>query len=293
MKSVFVQSSGAIGRLRGRRWSLRRDVLVFTTTLLMSFGIAHAQGAGPASPGPSDGPPGGLPAGPQVTAAPKAAAKKIQAFTGAWQTTRMIVGLTKPGVAPLKPEYNTKLEGLVKLAVAGDEVPGNEPRCIPNGPVMDMSFGFRIFADETQMAIITSGPRIRYIWLDGRKHTSDDYLFETYGGESIAHWQGDELVVDTVGLKATDEIVFGIASEGTKMHLVERWKITTDGLLEIQTTVEDPVALTKPWTFKRTYRRGALGNDVTYCVPATDRGRNGGFDLTPPEGGYVPAGAGE
>lgn len=264
-----------------RMSAIQKRGCLLALSLMTCLGMAQAQ----------EGPGAGEAAAPRITSAPKVAASKIQAFTGAWQTTRMMVGLTKPGVAPLKPEYNAKLEELAKLAVAGNEVPGNEPNCIPNGPIMDMNFGFRVFADAAQMAIISSGPRVRYVWLDGRKHTNDDFLFETYGGEGLARMEGDELVIDTIGLKDTNEIVFGIASGGTQMHLVERWKINREGLLEIQTTIEDPVALTKPWTIKRTYRRVELGTDITYCVPATDRSRDGEFNLTPPPGGYVPEGA--
>lgn len=228
---------------------------------------------------------------PILAPAPASANEKIRAFTGNWMNDKVIVGLTKPGVVPFTPSYEQRLKDLAKLAVAGEEVPGNEPKCIPNGPPMDMVFGMRVFADATQMAIINSGPRVRYIWLDGRGHTPDDVLFDTFDGESVAHWEGDTLVVDIVGLKATDEIVFGMPVNDSKMHMIEHWRLTSPTHLQIQTTIEDPVALTKPWTYTRSYSRRPLAAELQYCTSAIDRARNGGFDLTPPAGGYVPPGA--
>lgn len=228
---------------------------------------------------------------PIPTSAPARAPEQLRAFTGNWMNDNIIVGMTKPGVVPFRPEYEKRLVRLAKLAVAGKEVPGNEPKCIPNGPAMDMAFGMRIFADADQLLLVTGGPRLRYVWVDGRQHTPDDVLFESFDGESIAHFDGETLIVDTVGLKSSDEIVFGIPVNDDKLHIIERWTLISPSTLQIQTTIEDAVALTRPWSYTRTYSRRASASEVEYCTPALDRTRNGGFDLKPPPGGYVPPGA--
>jgi hypothetical protein len=243
--------------------------------LVLCLCDARSQGAEPAVPVP----------------APAGASEKLRAFTGDWMNDKVVVGLTKRGVAPLTPAYEKKLEALEKLAVAGEEVPGNEPQCIPNGPVMDSAFGFKVFADAVRMIMLSSGPRVRTIWVDGRPHTADELLFPTYGGDSVAHWDVDTLVIDTVGLMPSNEIVFGIAVGDDKMHLIERWRLLSPGKLHVQTTVESAAALTRPWTYVRTYSRVPASAELQYCVPASDRARDGQFDLTPPSGGYVPPGA--
>jgi hypothetical protein len=219
------------------------------------------------------------------------ASARVSAFAGSWNNDNTIFGLTRPGIVPFRPAYEKKLIALTQLAVAGKEVPGNEPRCIPNGLPMTMAFGLQIFVDATQMAVITGGPRVRFIWLDGREHTEDDFLFLSYDGESVARWDGDTLVVDTLGLKPTNEIVFGIPVDDEHTHIVERWRVLGPNQMQIETTIENAVALTKPWTYTRRYSRVAPSNDMQYCTAAIDRTRDGGFDLSPPAGGYIPPGA--
>lgn len=284
MKIRVIEELGSVWKKNGRsdhRASIRPALLAS----VLAVTLASAQAQQPPSP---QGRPEVVPSSP-----PARAAEKIRAFTGNWTNEKPPVGVTKPGVVPFRPDYEKKVEALAKLAVAGEEVPGNEPKCIPNGPAMDIGFGMRIFADAKQMVLISTGPRVRYIWLDGRKHTSDDFLFSNYSGESVAHWEGDTLVVDTIGLMPTNEIVFGISSNDDKMHMIERWRLISPTTLEIQTTIESDVALTKPWTYTRNYARREPSGDMQYCTSAVDRSRDGGFDLTPPAGGYLPPGVKE
>jgi hypothetical protein len=84
----------------------------------------------------------------------------------------------------------------------------------------------------------------RIIPTDGRPHRED--IDPSYFGDSVAHWDGDTLVVDVNGFN--DDTWFG--SDGwfhtDALHMVER--ITRKGnVLHYQATVEDPNVLTKPW----------------------------------------------
>lgn len=226
-----------------------------------------------------------------LTPAPELASARIKVFTGNWTNDHVVAGVSKPGLVPFRADYEKKVEEIAQLAVAGKEVPGNEPMCIPNGPLMESGFGMEVFADAQQLLLITAGPRVRHIWVDGRPHLPDNLLFPSYEGDSVSHWEGNTLVVDTVGLSPSDEIVFGVSANDDKLHLIERWRMLSPSTLQIQTTVEDEVALSRPWTYERTYSRIPASADLSYCVPAVDRTRGGGFDLTPPAGGYVPPGA--
>lgn len=96
------------------------------------------------------------------------------------------------------------------------------------------------------------GPVFRLIYTDGRAHPKPDDLDTSFLGDSIGHWEGDTLVVDTIGLN--DETWLGGGFAGPKYarihsdqeHVIERW--TRDGdTLTYEATVEDPVMLTKPW----------------------------------------------
>ena len=92
----------------------------------------------------------------------------------------------------------------------------------------------------------------RVIYMDGRKHPDD--LIPSWWGHSIGHWEGDTLVVDTVGYNEK----FWVDSRGTphteKMHTIERFSRPNYGTLRNQFTWEDPGALSKPVTLNFTGR---------------------------------------
>jgi hypothetical protein len=125
---------------------------------------------------------------------------------------------------------------------------------------------------------------IRYIYLDGRPHPR--IVEPTWNGHSIGRWDGDTLVVDTVGLR--DEA--WINSEGhehsTELHVVERFRRVDAETLEIERTLTDPLALEEPYTHTVTVtlapeeelNENGANNDCTqYMVrkPAFGEGTNG------------------
>jgi hypothetical protein len=78
----------------------------------------------------------------------------------------------------------------------------------------------------------------------------------TYLGHSIGRWDGDTLVVDTVGFNDKTWLMSGIEPHTEELHVVERMRLVADGtLLEIASTVEDRKALTSPYMYSRYYRK--------------------------------------
>jgi hypothetical protein len=84
----------------------------------------------------------------------------------------------------------------------------------------------------------------RVVYMDGRKHPDD--LIPSWWGHSIGWWEGDTLVIDTVGYNDR----FWFDSRGTphteQLHTVERWTRLSWGRLRNEFTLEDPGALSKP-----------------------------------------------
>src|SRR6476646_9604843 len=84
----------------------------------------------------------------------------------------------------------------------------------------------------------------RVVYMDGRPHPKD--LLPTWWGHSIGRWEGDTLVIDTVGYN--DKSWFD--SRGTphteQLHTIERWTRTSWGRIENDFTLEDPGAWTRP-----------------------------------------------
>jgi hypothetical protein len=83
---------------------------------------------------------------------------------------------------------------------------------------------------------------VRIIPLDGRKHLSSNVRL--WMGDSVGHWEGDTLVVDTTNF--TDKTHFRGSDEN--LHVVERFTRTDADTIQYRFTIDDPTAFTKPWT---------------------------------------------
>jgi hypothetical protein len=82
--------------------------------------------------------------------------------------------------------------------------------------------------------------------LDGREHTEDDALAYAYMGATVGRWEGDTLILDSIGF--TDETWLGRGGffHSTEMRVVERFTRTGNEML-YEVTVEDPEVLAEPW----------------------------------------------
>ena len=99
-----------------------------------------------------------------------------------------------------------------------------------------------------QGGLLATQTTYRVVPTDGRKHTPLDDLDPTWNGEAIGHWEGDTMVIDTIGFNSStflDQVGGYFHSEN--MHVVER--LHRDGnTLTWQATIDDPDVLLKPWT---------------------------------------------
>lgn len=114
------------------------------------------------------------------------------------------------------------------------------------------------------------GNRLRRIYTDGRAHPEDPDL--TIHGHSTGRWDGDTLVVDTVGIIPQAYIALnegvGIPNNGG-MHIVERIELADADTLVVELTIAAPKVLAEPWTTTRRWvrRRGELFDIVEgQCV---------------------------
>jgi hypothetical protein len=80
----------------------------------------------------------------------------------------------------------------------------------------------------------------------------------TWMGNSVAHWEGDTLVVDVVGFNDKTELPGGFRHTEA-LHVVERFTRTADETVEWTATVEDPDVFVEPWTISRGF---ALRTDL-------------------------------
>jgi len=101
----------------------------------------------------------------------------------------------------------------------------------------------------------------RSIPVDGRDHPKDIEL--SFFGNGIGKWEGDTLVIDSIGFKDKLSWIDDDAHpHSDAMHVVERWSRTDYDHLAHQVWVEDPKFYTKPWTFERVFSLMPPGEEL-------------------------------
>jgi hypothetical protein len=154
----------------------------------------------------------------------------------------------------------------------------SQPGSVP--PVMRFSFGIEfLFTPGRVTILLEQSSTIRRIHTDGRRHTADAEPSRV--GESIGHWEGDTLVVDTRAFTRSVGPARGLESSG-KMRVVERIRLIEPNRLQIETTIEDPDVLLEPLRLRATYERSTFGWFERECDSDRD-GRDQEPDLTPPK----------
>jgi hypothetical protein len=167
-------------------------------------------------------------------------------FSGIWSPDRTFIydisSALAPGESlPLQPWA----EALAKSRMSKDDPEAN---CMPTGVPRMAPYPWRIVQTATHMFFLFEGNihSYRQIFLDGRKHEKDPD--PTWYGDSIGAWDGDTLVVDSIGFN--DKFWFDFAGHPHtgKLHVIERYRRPDLGHLDFDTTIDDPGAYTKPFT---------------------------------------------
>lgn len=97
-----------------------------------------------------------------------------------------------------------------------------------------------------EVLIINAYDEARHIYTDGRGHPPLDELWPTVTGNSIGHWEGETLVVDTIMVTNPNEFFQGAPPLSEEARYSERIWLEGDRL-RIDMTIEDPVTLARPW----------------------------------------------
>lgn len=81
----------------------------------------------------------------------------------------------------------------------------------------------------------------------------------SWNGESIGHYEGDTLVVDTIAQTTNSFVDLFRTPHSDKLHVIERFRMIEDGKkLEVEVTVDDPVAFKQPWKFKKVWEKAVV-----------------------------------
>jgi hypothetical protein len=151
-------------------------------------------------------------------------------------------------------------EALMKSRMAADDP---EARCLPTGVPRIAPYPWRLvqspaYGKATHLFFLFEGNihSFRQIFMDGREHPDDEE--PSWYGHSVGHWEGDTLVIETVGFNDLFWFDFVGHPHTTQLKTVERYTRAKLGELEVVTTVTDPGAYAKPFTvkFRHTLRPG-------------------------------------
>jgi hypothetical protein len=170
------------------------------------------------------------------------------------QPTYRIADLSNPNLKPWVKDLMKKDSDEV---IAGKIAFTPRSSCRPAGVPGFVLFGFQpIYFVQTpkEVWMIYSGDQqVRRIYLDV-PHSAG--LQPSWYGESVGHYEGDTLVIDTIGL-SDKTFVDGYRTPHTeKLHVVERWRVIESGkVLEVKVEVDDPDTYYEPWSGIQRYDR--------------------------------------
>lgn len=174
-------------------------------------------------------------------------------FNGVWERP-YVPDMTKDGRSqkgagplPFTPEYEAKFKAYdpAKFDYTG--------HCLPQGLTRSMNspFPIRIVQTPQIVTILYEAWNVfEIIHIDGKHPKNPDPL---WFGNSVGKWDGDTLVVDTIGFNDKTNLDTVGHPHSDAMHVVERFTPTDGKHLSYEVTVEDPKAFTKPWKNMRTF----------------------------------------
>jgi hypothetical protein len=173
---------------------------------------------------------------------------------------------------PLLPWATELLEKRILLSQQGVPFANTLTRCLPGGvPLMMFGAPYPIQILETPgqvTMLFEEQNHFRLIYLIGGHPDDPDPSFM---GHSVGHWEGNALVVDTVGLTDRTTIDQIGIPHSDELHVVERYRRTDQNTLEIVVTLDDPRTFTKPWDAKVIYKSAPSGTRVNEYICENNR----------------------
>jgi len=172
------------------------------------------------------------------------------------QPTFRIADLANPNLMPwakeiMKKDNDEILAGKKSAFTA-------QSSCLPGGVPMFMAYGGPnpvVFLQTPKEVLMyfTGGQQVRHVYMDV-PHSGNPK--PSWYGESVGHYEGDALVIDTIGMNDKTFADIYRTPHTEKLHVVERWRLAEGGqMMESVFTVDDPGTFYRPWTAMRRYRR--------------------------------------
>jgi hypothetical protein len=172
-------------------------------------------------------------------------------LSGVYNSAAIVRGPVAAADAPAAPVLKPGAEKF--KVVRGPKDTGLYADCMPTGVpgAFFVPYQWQIVQGIDRIVIMHEYPHLfRVIPTSGGPHQVD--LDPTWMGDSIGHWEGDTLVVDTVAFNDKTELPGGFRHTEA-LHVVERFHRADYETLQYQATIEDPNVFEKPWAIVRTF----------------------------------------
>jgi len=175
----------------------------------------------------------------------------------------------------LKGDYLQRYEAWRAEVLANDGVVKSATSsCAPPGMPYFMQIGQYpyefLFTPGRVTVHAEAWGQTRTIWTDGRPHEEDPD--PTYAGNSVGHWEGHTLVVETIGVNDTLTLLPGM-HHSSQLRITERIRLSPDDpdILLDEMTWDDPEALVEPYTITVAYRRDREGSLIEFICYENER----------------------
>jgi hypothetical protein len=173
-------------------------------------------------------------------------------LTGVWQ------GGPPPKLdIPYNAEYAALYKQRLSDAAAGKPYDDPAGRCVTSGMPATMLWGAaypgEFFQSRRQITLLKENGSVRRIRMRADHDSIDDT--PTYMGDSIGHWDGDTLVVDTTRMRTDTVLDRRLAPHSDALHIVERFRRTAYDTIEDEITIKDPKAFTRDWVVVHVMKR--------------------------------------
>jgi hypothetical protein len=187
------------------------------------------------------------------------------------------------GGIQLTPEYEAKRRAY-QAKPPEDSATAN---CVPPGMpgIMTQPYPMEFLLTPGKLTIVIEAyTQVRHIYTDGRQLPTDPD--PKFFGTSVGRWEGDTLVVETVGFTPQITITAGV-SPSEKMRIVERFRLADPDNMSIETTITDPIVLAAPYTTNSNLRRHREWTITEYICQENNRNSvdstgKAGIDLSLP-----------
>ncbi len=136
--------------------------------------------------------------------------------------------------------------------------------CLPFGLLRSMNVGgypIQIMQNDTYLAeLFEQNTWFHVVYIDGRDHPKD--LDPTWFGNSVGKWDGDTMVVDTIGFNGKTRLDTIGHPHTDQLHVIERFTLTDRNHIAYEVTIDDPKAYTRPFNNKRIFTRMKPGEEL-------------------------------